>query len=121
MYGMDYRLRAVAYRDEGHTFKELKDTFKIPAETYYRRKGKLQNGYYETTIIRERRRKTDKDELKRAAARKPDACLRELADRFSRTESAVFHALKRLAVTRKKSALPVTKNPGRNARHIPPG
>ena len=102
MYSRDYRLRAVAYKDEGHTFKELKATFKITAETYYQWKEKLENGYYDTKIIRERKRKIGKDELKQEAAKKPDACLRGLADKFNCTESAVFHALKRLEITRKK-------------------
>jgi transposase-like protein len=35
MYSKDYRQRAVAYKDEGHTFKELKEAFDIPPETYY--------------------------------------------------------------------------------------
>jgi len=93
---MDYRMRAVAYKDEGHTFKELKEVFKIPAQTYYQWKEKFQNGYYETKIIRERKRKIDKGELKQAIAKKPDAYLHELADKFNCTESAVFYALKRL-------------------------
>lgn len=121
MYSMDYRLRAVAYKDEGHTFKELKETFKIPAQTYYQWKEKLQNGYYETKIIRERKRKIDKDALKQAPAKKPDAYLRELADGFGCTESAVFYALKKLKITRKKSLLPITKNPKRKERNILPG
>ena len=115
---MDYKLRAVAYKDEGHTFKELKETFKIPAETYYQWKEKLENGYYETKIIRERNRKINKDGLKQMTAEKPDAYLRELADKFNCTESAVFYALKKLKITRKKSVLPITKNPKKNVRNI---
>ena len=43
---MDFRRRAVAYKDEGHTFGELREAFGIPAQTYYQWKRKLQNGYY---------------------------------------------------------------------------
>ena len=42
-YSMDYRLRAVEYKDEGHTFKELRETFKIPAISYYAWKRKQEN------------------------------------------------------------------------------
>ena len=28
-YSIDYRKRAVEYKDSGHTFKELKEAFKI--------------------------------------------------------------------------------------------
>ena len=115
---MDYRLRAVAYRDEGHTFNELKEAFKIPAETYYQWKEKLECGYYDTKIVRERKRKINKNELKQMVAEKPDIYLRELADKFHCTEVAVFYALEKLNITRKKSVLPITKNRKRNARNI---
>jgi transposase len=118
---MDYRLRAVAYKDEGHTFKELQEAFKIPAETYYQWKENLENGYYETKTVRERKRKINKNELKQMVAEKPDAYLRELADAFHCTETAVFYALRKLNITRKKSALPITKNRKRNVRNIQPG
>ena len=107
-------MRAVAYKDEGHTFKELKEIFKIPAQTYYQWKEKLQNGYYEKNVIRERNRKIDKDELKQEVEKKPDSYLRELASKFNCTESAVFYALKKLKITRKKSVLPTWKNLNRN-------
>jgi hypothetical protein len=54
-------------------------------------------------------------------AEKPDAYLRELAGKFNCTGSAVFYALKKLKITRKKSVLPITKNPRKNARNIPQG
>ena len=85
MYSMDYRLRAVAYKDEGHTFKELRAALRIPAETYYQWREKLEDGYYDTKTICERKRKIDKEGLKRAVAKKPDAYLRELADEFNCT------------------------------------
>ena len=87
---MDYRKRAVEYRDEGHTFKELREAFGIPSETYYGWKEKFDSGYYETPIKRERKRKIDKEQLKQAAA--------------------VFYALEKLDITRKKSLSPITKN-----------
>ena len=103
MYSMDFRQRAVAYKDEGHTFEELKNAFNIPPETYYQWKERLQNGYYQKVFVRERKRKIDKDELRQAIAEKPDAYLYELAEKFNCTESAVFYALKKLKITRKKT------------------
>jgi transposase len=119
---MDYKLRAVAYKKEGHTFKELYEAFKVPAETYYQWKEKLEDGYYETKTVRERKRKINKNELKQMVAENPDAFLRELGDKFNCcTESAVFYALKKLNITRKKNASPIAKNPKKNVRDIPPG
>jgi transposase-like protein len=121
MYSMDFRRRAVAYKDEGHTLKELKEAFGIPAETYYQWKRNLDSGYYQTGTVRERRRKIDKNALKQAIAEKPDAYLRELAAKFSCTETAVFYALEKLAITRKKNASLTARSPRQNARNIQKG
>jgi len=118
MYGIDYKERAVAYKDEGHTFKELAEAFKIPPETYYQWKKKLKNGYYDVKTIGERKRKIDKDELKQAVAEKPDAYLHELAEKFNCTATAVFYALEKLDITRKKNALHITKSLKNNGRNI---
>jgi transposase-like protein len=50
MYSNDYKRRAVAFKDEGHTFKELKEAFNIPPETYYVWKEKIENGYYDKKV-----------------------------------------------------------------------
>ena len=63
-YSMDYRKRAVEYKDAGHTFKELEEAFKIPPITYYDWKEKLSGGYYETKPKAERSRKIDKEKLR---------------------------------------------------------
>jgi len=118
MYSKDFTQRAVAYKDEGHTFKELKEVFGIPPETYYQLKKKLTAGYYDVKVVHERNRKINKEELKQAVAEKPDAFLRELAEKFNCTESAVFYALEKLKITRKKSNLLIAKNLKRNARNI---
>jgi transposase len=115
MYSKDFRLRAVAYKDEGHTFNELSEAFGIPSETYYLWKERLESGYYEKKIIRERKRKIDKNELRKAIEEKPDLYLRELAQRFGCSDVAVFKALKKLKITRKKSTLHIMKNRKKNA------
>ena len=114
MYSIDFIRRAVAYKEEGHTFKELKDTFNIPAETYYQWKEKLENGYNGIKIFRERKRKIDKEKLKKAVEENPDAYLYELALQFDCTPQAVFLMLEKLNITRKKSPLPIMKSPKRN-------
>ena len=118
-YSIDYIKRAVAYRQEGHTFKELTETFGIPSATYYDWDEKLNSGYYEIAIKRERRRKIDKEMLRQAVADKPDAFLKELAEQFDCTVPAVFYALQKLDISRKKNYLPITKNPKKSGRSIP--
>ena len=84
-YCENYRKAAVEYKDNGHTFKELKSTFKISSFTYYRwvaykekfgcfvppRNGKLT-----------RKGKIDPEKLMQAYEEKPDAYLREMAAEF---------------------------------------
>jgi transposase len=119
-YSIDFIKSAVAYKQEGHTFAQLREVFGIPSATFYDWEEKLDNGYYDTKIKRERKRKIDKDELKREIAERPDAYLHELAEKFGCTESAVFYALKKLAITRKKRPLPILKNQKRNAQNTRP-
>jgi transposase len=95
---MDYRKRAVAYKQEGHTFKQLREAF--------------------TPVKRERRRKIDKAALRQAVADKPDAFLTEYAEQFGCTATAVFYALEKLGITRKKSHSHITKNPKTAGRGI---
>jgi transposase len=102
-YSLDFKKRAVAYKDEGHTFKQLREAFNIPSETYYDWKEKLENGYYTTKIKRERSGKIDKEQLKKAVAEKPDAYLYELAQPFGCTPQAVFLMLRKLKITVKKN------------------
>jgi transposase len=118
MYSIDFIRRAVAYKEEGHTFRELKETFNIPAETYYQWKEKLENGYDGKKVFRERSRKIDKEKLKKAVEEKPDMYLYELARMFGCTPQAVFLMLEKLKITRKKSPLPIPKSLKRNVRNI---
>ena len=118
-YSIDYKRRAVAYKQEGHTFKQLREAFGIPSETYYDWKKKLESGYYEAKTKQERNRKIDKDILRQAVAQQPDAYLGELAKQFDCTATAVFYALEKLNITRKKRPLPIRKNRKNNGLSMP--
>jgi len=100
---MDYRRRAVEYKDEGHTFKALQEVFKVSSATYYDWKMKFASGYYEQEHRFERKGKIDKETLANAVSKMPDAYLRELAEPFYCTEQAVFYALEKLRITYKKT------------------
>jgi len=120
-YSMDFIKRAVAYRQEGHTFAQLREAFDIPSATYYDWEVKLNNGHFDVTIKRERRRKIDKEELKKAVAENPDAFLKEYAEQFNCTPTAIFYALEKLNITRKKRLLPMLKDQNRNGRSLTQG
>jgi transposase len=103
MYSIDFIKRAVAYKDDGRTFSELRSAFGIPPETYYQWKKKLENGYDGKKIFRERNRKIDKEMLKKAVKENPDAYLYELAQMFDCSPQAIFLMLQKLKITRKKN------------------
>jgi transposase len=110
-YSVDYIKKAVAYREKGHTFVQLHEAFGISSTTYYDWAEKLINGHiFGLKAKGERKRKIDKEALKKAITDRPDAFLCEHAEQFNCTPSAVFYALKNLKITRKKRLLPITKN-----------
>ena len=120
-YSIDFIRMAVAYRQNGHTFAQLREAFDIPSATYYDWEAKLNNGHFDITIKRTRRRKIDKEALKQAVAEKPDAFLKEYAEQFNCTPTAVYYAREKLNITRKKRPLPIVKNPNRSGRSLPHG
>ena len=117
-YSIDFIKRAVAYKQKGHTFKQLREAFDIPPETYYQWEDKLQNGYYESKPKRDRSRKIDKEKLKQEVKEKPDAYLYELAQKFDCTPQAVFLMLRKLNITLKKRPLPTAKDQNKSARSL---
>ena len=102
-YSMDYRKRAVEYKGSGHSFKELREAFKISSQTYYNWRKKLESGYYENKTIRRRLRKINLEELKAIIEAHPDVHLRDLADTFGCAQSAISAALKKINIKRKNS------------------
>jgi transposase len=102
-YSIEFIERAVAYKQKGHTFKELQEAFGIPNQTYYHWKNRLESGYYDREKPKqERNRKIDKEQLKKAVEERPDSFLFELAELFHCTPQAVFYMLRNLKITLKK-------------------
>ena len=110
-YSIDFIKKAVAFKQNGYSFKQLREAFGIPPETYYQWRNNLQSGYYGTEKgVRERKRKIDREQLKNAVADKPDAYLYELAGLFSCSPQAVFYMLQKMNITLKKRPLRIVKN-----------
>ena len=109
-YSIDYRKRAIEFTEEGHTEKELYEAFRIRA-TNVRRWRKLleKNGTLKPQYRKTRRRKIDREKLKLALERNPDATLPELAKQFNCAKQSIDAALKKLKITRKKRRLPTKK------------
>jgi transposase len=116
-YSIDFRKRAIAYMDEGHTTAQLKEAFGIYASTLNAwRKLMEKTGSLKPRAIPGRPSKIDVENLKQAVEAKPDAYLRELAKLYNCSITAVFNALKRHKITYKKRLLPTVKNRRKNER-----
>jgi transposase len=101
-YSADYKKLAVEYKQNGHTFKELKEMFKVSSVTYYRWAKEYENGFEKPKGPRQRSRKINKEQLKQAVEENPDFYLREFAELFGCTPQAIFYSLKKLKITLKK-------------------
>ena len=118
MYSIDFVKKAVAYKREGHTFKQLREAFGIRSQTYYQWVENLGNGHYDAKPKRTRSRKIDRELLRKAVEEKPDAYLYELAKPFGCTPQAVFYMLEKLDITHKKRPLYIPKDPRKSAANI---
>lgn len=118
-YSLDYREAAVEYKKNGHTFKELKEAFKITPQTYYNWLAlKEEKGSFETRKVETRKRKIDFKKLKQAVEEKPDAYLKELAEPFNCTPQAVHYALERYKITYKKRRFCTLSETNRQERNF---
>ena len=118
-YEEKYRKRAIAYKESGHTFKELKEVFGITSGTYYAWRRLLERtGTLKFTPPTIRKRKIDNEVLKRAVEEKPDAYLRELAELFDCSPQAVDKKLKKLGISLKKRHSPILKDQRKSAENI---
>lgn len=102
-YSIDFRERAIEYMDEGHTGKELYESFKIfPSNIDRWRKLFEKTNSLDPKYKKTRKRKIDLANLEQAIERKPDITLPELAKMFGCTKQAIHAALKKIKITRKK-------------------
>lgn len=115
-YDKKFRERAIAFKENGATFKQLKEVFGIDNKTYAAwvklrsETGSVISGKSHNP----RKRKIDLEKLRQAVEEKPDAYLEELAEPFGCTAQAVFYALEKIGYTYKKRHLPTRKSQRRN-------
>ena len=103
-YDIKYRQRALSYLNEGHSYRETAETFKVSTFTLQKWKSKLnETGTLASKKRKETWRKIDPDKLRKYVDEHPDAYQYELADAFGVRLYAVQRALKRLKITRKKN------------------
>lgn len=104
IYDKEYRRRALEYWGEGHTRKETADVFKVNPSTLQRWKSRLnETGNLETQKGVRPWKKIDPVRLKEYLEQHPDAYLKEIAKEFDCSHNAIFKALRRLKISRKKN------------------
>lgn len=102
-YSLDLRERVVKYVEKGNSAELAATSFSIGIATIYRwLRLKKEAGSLEPLRRERAYQKIDLEQLKKYVAENPDHFLSEIAVKFGVTEQAIFYALKRLKITRKK-------------------
>ena len=103
-YDIKFRRSAIAYWSEGHSKRETAKVFNVSPTALQRWKFQLEKtGDLAPKKRRETWRKIEPERLAKYVGKNPDAYLKEIAQEFDCTGVAVFLALRRLKITRKKN------------------
>lgn len=116
-YSKDLKECAVQYFQNKHSYEETKAIFGIARSTLYKWIKEAEAGFAKKPK-RTYEKKINKTALIKALEDKPDSELSELAEPFGCSEQAIFYALKRLGITRKKRRLHTLKNPKKHENNI---
>ena len=102
-YPVIYRKRVIEYRKEGHTLEETGKTFKIAVSTIQRWENQLkEKGDLENKPLNRPFKKINPEKLKEYIKEHPDSYIKETAEVFNCSTTAVIKAFRRLGITRKK-------------------
>lgn len=102
-YPVIYRKRVIEYREEGDTLRETGKIFKVSISTIRKWESQLkEEGDLENKPLNRTYKKVDPEKLKDYINEHPDAYLKEIAEVFNCSTTAIIKAFKRLGITRKK-------------------
>jgi transposase len=103
VYSHDLRKKALDYINQGKSKAETSRIFGITVQTLITWCKRKNQGKLAPNTTRNRQpQKLEVEKLKAYIAKNPDSYLREIAEEFKVTTSAVFYACKRLKITLKK-------------------
>lgn len=109
-YSVDLRERVLEYIEETKDKVKASYLFKVGIATIYRWIArKTQTGNVIPSRRKAYKKKIDDQKLVAYMKQNPDHFLSEIADHFDTTLQAIFYALKRLKITRKKRLLSTRK------------
>lgn len=102
-YSCDLRKKALDYIEKGHSKEEASQIFGVTTRSIFNWiKRKEQNCLAPNKTRKRRPGKIEGEKLKAYLQKNPDSYLREVAECFGTTITAVFYACKRLKITLKK-------------------
>ncbi|MDR1229952.1 MAG: transposase [Spirochaetaceae bacterium] len=103
-YDEKFRRQVINYKDEGHTFAEVREVFGVSSRSYYSWKAELEEkGKFENHYPKSRPGKVDPEKLKELEEKHPDWCLREFAAEFDVCIETIAERFKSLGITHKKN------------------
>jgi transposase len=103
-YSEDLRTRVIGYVESGHKYKEAGERYGVSERTICNWvKLKKERGSLKAEVVPRSPHKLYDEELLSYVKTNADAFLREIAEHFGCSQSAVHKALKRLGVTYKKT------------------
>ncbi len=102
-YSYDLRKKALEYIEEGNSKVECSRIFGVTVQTLINWVKRKKQGKLNPNPVRKRSsQKLEENKLKDYIQKHPDSYLREIAEKFGVTITAVFYACKRLKITLKK-------------------
>ena len=105
-YSKDLRERVLDYIEERHTRQQAADLFKVSLISIYRwQRRKRAKESLAPKVRASKPRKLDYEKLKAYVKSVPEATLKEYGEEFQVSGTSIFHALKKLKITRKKQKL----------------
>ncbi|MDE5076008.1 MAG: IS630 transposase-related protein [Trichodesmium sp. St5_bin2_1] len=105
-YSLDLRQKVINFIEKGGTITEAAHTFGIGRASIYRWLSRPQ---LEATKVKSRRRKLDWKELEKDVKENPESKLSDRAKKFGVNPTAIFYALKKMKITRKKNKFVIDK------------
>ena len=103
-YSVDLRERVLNYLEKNQNKKDASLVFQVGIATIYRWVSrKKEKGHIQPLHRKYAYKKIDDQKLIQYVEMHPDQFLSEIANHFKLTPQAIFYALKRLKITRKKN------------------
>lgn len=117
-YSYDLRKKALDYIEKGGSKVEASQIFGVTVQTLINWVKRKYAGKLMPSASREKKsQKLEAEKLKTYIEKHPDRYLREIAEEFGVTITAVFYACKRLKITLKKRRPSIEKGMKRKEKH----